>query len=583
MTPPLLAIDRLEVAFRLRDERGLPQRHVAVHDVSLQVQPERIVALVGESGSGKSVTAMAAVGLLPPNAELQGSIRWQGQELVGASPAVLQGLRGRDIGCVFQDPMSSLNPVLTIGEQLAEPLRRHLRLSRRAARERAAELLAEVGLPEPQRRLASWPHELSGGQQQRVMIATALACGPQLLIADEPTPALDVLVQRQVLELLLRLVERRRMSVLFISHDLGVVGEVADEVVVMQDGVVREQGPVARIFEAPRHPYTRMLLACRPDADADADGDADAAAAAAAAGPDAAPGVPRPPEEIVLEAQALGRSYRTAPAAGTAVPGNAGAPAWWRAWRGVERPVLREVSFALRRGRTLGVVGGSGSGKSTLALTLLQLNEPGVGRSSGEVRLGGQRLRDIDGLSLRRRVQIVFQNPYASLNPRMTIAQTLDEPLRIHRLHGDARGRATRARVLLAEVGLDETALSKYPHEFSGGQRQRIAIARCLALEPEVLVLDEALSALDVSVQAQVLALLRALQARHGLAYLFISHDLGVVQRIADEVIVMHEGRIVEQGAAAPLLAAPQSEITRALLAAVPRGWRADRRGRLDG
>ncbi len=555
----LLRLQDLRVGFRI----GQGRRADAVRGVSFDIAENSIVGLVGESGSGKSVTAMATVALLPDNAERSGRILWSrgGSErnLLDASAAELRALRGKDIACVFQDPMSSLNPVFTIGAQLVEPLTRHLGLGRRQARARAEQLLGEVGIAEPRRRLDAYPHELSGGQQQRVMIAMALACEPRLLIADEPTTALDVTIQRQILELIARMREQHRMSVLFISHDLGVVGEVADQVVVMRNGVVREQGPVGAIFSAPRDAYTRALLACRPRLDrvpARLPVIDDAIAGATTAGVDA--GKPKDPAApVLLEVRALAKSFFIREGLFGQREFNA----------------VRGVSFRLRRGHTLGVVGESGSGKTTMGLTLLRLHEP----TGGEVIFDGRdllRLSDRERQGVRRRIQIVFQNPYASLNPRFTIAQTLVEPMAIHRIGADSAVRDARARALLQRVGLDAAAMGKYPHEFSGGQRQRIAIARCLTLEPEVLVLDEAVSALDVSVQAQVLNLLKDLQDELGLAYVFISHDLAVVRFIADEVLVMKDGEVVEQADAQTLLAAPREEYTRRLLGAVPRGWR---------
>jgi len=561
--PWLLSVQDLRVRFRMGKVAGVVQHAQAVgsdgRGISFDIAENTTVALVGESGSGKSVSAMAITNLLPDNAERQGRILWRGRDLLQATPAEMQRLRGREIACVFQDPMSSLNPVLTIGRQLAEPLRLHLRLGRREAAERAEALLAEVGLPEPKRRLGAYPHELSGGQQQRVMIAMALACEPKLLIADEPTTALDVTVQRQILELLAALQRKHRMSMLFISHDLGVVGEIADQVVVMRGGLVREAGPAAQIFGAPRDAYTKALLACRPSPEHTPARlvviDQHMGAAASAAAAPAATKDPNAP--VVLEVRALSKSF------------------WLR--RGLfgkrEFKAVQGVGFSLRRGHTLGVVGESGSGKTTLGLTLLRLHEP----TSGEVIFDGRDLLTLPGAerqALRRRIQIVFQNPYASLNPRFTIGQTLLEPMVIHHIGANAAAREQHARELLTKVGLDDSALGKYPHEFSGGQRQRIAIARCLTLQPEVLVLDEAVSALDVSVQAQVLNLLRDLQDELGLAYVFISHDLGVVRFIADEVLVMKDGAVVERAPAAELLATPKQDYTRRLLAAVPRGWR---------
>jgi peptide/nickel transport system ATP-binding protein len=559
----LLSIQDLRVAFRM----GQGVRAEAVKGVSFDIPENTTVALVGESGSGKSVTAMSVLNLLPDNAERSGRIQWQGRDMLGMPLAELQKMRGKEIACVFQDPMSSLNPVFDVGTQLAEPLRKHLGLGSSAAIRRAEELLGEVGIPEPGRRLASYPHELSGGQQQRVMIAMALACEPRLLIADEPTTALDVTIQRQILELLARLKAERRMSVLFISHDLGLVGEIADHVVVMRNGIVREQGPVARIFEAPQDDYTKALLACRPSLEANParlmviD---DHMAAARSAAPGSAAGPARPQHKpkdagapVVLEVKSLAKSF------------------WLK--QGVfgkrEFKAVRDVNFRLRKGHTLGVVGESGSGKTTMGLTLLRLHEP----TRGEVIFDGRNLlalSDRERQAMRRRIQIVFQNPYASLNPRFTIGQTLIEPMTIHGIgHGTAE-REAKARALLERVGLDGRAFGKYPHEFSGGQRQRVAIARCLTLEPEVLVLDEAVSALDVSVQAQVLNLLKDLQDDLGLAYVFISHDLAVVRFISDEVLVMKDGEVVEQASAEQILAAPREEYTKRLLAAIPRGYR---------
>ena len=553
----LLSIQDLEVAFRMG--RGVKAQ--AVKGVSFDIPENTTVALVGESGSGKSVTAMSVLNLLPDNAERSGRILWQGQDLLQARLPALQALRGKAIACVFQDPMSSLNPVFNVGQQLCEPLLKHMGLGRAAALQRAEALLGEVGIPEPRRRLGSYPHEMSGGQQQRVMIAIALACEPKLLIADEPTTALDVTIQRQILELLGKLKTERRMSVLFISHDLGLVGEIADRVVVMRHGVIREQGPVAQMFEAPQDDYTKALLACRPSLEGNPArlmviDDHMAAAQGQAAGAGASFKTKDAKAPVVLEVKALRKSF------------------WLK--QGLfgkrEFKAVQDVNFKLRKGHTLGVVGESGSGKTTMGLTLLRLHEP----TGGEVIFDGQnllQLSDKERQVMRRRIQIVFQNPYASLNPRFTIGQTLLEPMVIHGIGRDTAEREARARALLEKVGLDGRAFGKYPHEFSGGQRQRVAIARCLTLNPEVLVLDEAVSALDVSVQAQVLNLLRDLQDEFGLSYVFISHDLAVVRFISDEVLVMKDGQVVEQASAAEILAAPKQDYTKRLLAAIPRGY----------
>jgi peptide/nickel transport system ATP-binding protein len=560
----LLSIQDLKVAFRM-GQRGAVTLAPAVKGVSFDIPENSTVALVGESGSGKSVTAMSVLNLLPDNAQREGRILYHGKDLLRTPLAELQALRGREIACVFQDPMSSLNPVFTVGQQICEPLVRHLGLTRRQALERAEALMAEVGIPEPKRRLQAYPHEMSGGQQQRVMIAMALACEPKLLIADEPTTALDVTIQRQILELIAKMKDKHRMSVLFISHDLGVVGEIADHVVVMLHGLVREQGPVGQIFSAPKDAYTQALLACRPSlTDTPArltviDDHIARQQAAASGSTPAAVAVAKPKDPgapVVLQVRSLAKSFFLK-------QGLFGK----REFRAV-----RGVNFDLRKGHTLGVVGESGSGKTTMGLTLLRLHEP----TGGEVIFDGKNLLTLSAAErqlMRRRIQIVFQNPYASLNPRFTIGQTLVEPMTIHGIGGSIAEREARAQALLAKVGLDASAFGKYPHEFSGGQRQRVAIARCLTLDPEVLVLDEAVSALDVSVQAQVLNLLRDLQDELGLSYVFISHDLAVVRFISDEVMVMKDGEVVEQASAAQILSSPQQEYTRRLMSAVPRGW----------
>ena len=558
MSTPLLSIQDLKVAFRTGKQGGVVQRAQAVKGIRFDIPANATVALVGESGSGKSVTAMSILNLLPENAEREGAILFQGQDLLKMSLRQLQGVRGKDIACVFQDPMSSLNPVFTIAQQLMEPLVKHLGLTPRQALARAEELLGEVGIPEPKRRLHAYPHEMSGGQQQRVMIAMALSCEPKLLIADEPTTALDVTIQRQVLELMGKLKTSRQMSMLFISHDLGVVGEIADAVVVMRHGEIREQADVATIFRSPQDAYTKALLACRPSLSENPArlmviDDHIAGRQARQVGKAKDPHAP-----ILLEVKGLKKSF------------------WFKEglFGKKEFPAVKGVSFQLRKGHTLGVVGESGSGKTTMGLTLLRLHEP----SGGEALFEGRDLLKLSGpdwQAMRRRIQVVFQNPYASLNPRFSIQQTLLEPMQIHAIGKDDGERLARATALLKKVGLDESALAKYPHEFSGGQRQRIAIARCLTLDPEVLVLDEAVSALDVSVQAQVLNLLKDLQDELGLSYIFISHDLAVVRFISDEVLVMQQGDVVEQAHAETLLANPQQDYTKRLLGAVPRGYQA--------
>jgi peptide/nickel transport system ATP-binding protein len=568
----LLKVEDLHVAFRLHDERGR-SRHVeavgrGAQGVSFEVPANTTVAIVGESGSGKSVTAMALVQLLPRNAECAGRVLWNGEDLLQAPRARMQRLRGHEIACVFQDPMSSLNPVLSVGEQIAEPLRKHLAMSRVAARARAGELLAEVGIPEPRRRLDAYPHQLSGGQQQRVMIAMALACEPQLLIADEPTTALDVTIQRQILELLARLQAQRGLSMLFISHDLAVVGEVAQQIVVMRQGTVRERGSVADLFGAPKDAYTKALLACRPRLDdrprrltviEDVLAEPELATPVRGVDVDLNPRRADDDDPVVLQVDGLSKSF------------------WLRSglFARAEFKAVQDVRFTLRRGHTLGVVGESGSGKTTMGLTLLRLHDAASGPLAGRVLFHGHDLLALapaDRLAMRRRIQIVFQNPYEALNPRFTIGQTLVEPMTIHGIGVDAPARERKARDWLVRVGLDAEAMHKYPHEFSGGQRQRIAIARSLTLSPDVLVLDEAVAALDVSVQAQVLNLLKDLQDELGLAYIFISHDLAVVRFMADDVMVMKDGRVVEHRRTDALLAHPQDDYTRRLIGAVAQG-----------
>ena len=530
----------------------------AVRGVSFDIRENSTLALVGESGSGKTVSAMSILRLLPENARVDPAsrIEYAGQDLLKADGARLRALRGREISAVFQEPMTSLNPVLTVGEQVAEVLTLHRGMAPRQALERAVELLAEVGIPEPRARLRAYPHELSGGQQQRVMIAIAIANEPKLLIADEPTTALDVTVQRQVLELIARLRSRHRMSVLFISHDLGLVGEIADDVVVMRDGVVRESGPVARIFSAPQDAYTRALLACRPRLDA------------------------RPKRLPVIDDFMKGVSIPNIqldrPPAGVPVVKATNLRKEFRLRTGVFRSkslvAVGDVSFEVARGRTVGIVGESGSGKTTVAMMVMRL----LDASGGEARFHDKDLLTLSPrqmMAFRRRIQIVFQNPYASLNPRRSIGRTLIEPMRIHGLGVSEAERYERARHLLERVGLPRDALARFPHEFSGGQRQRIAIARALAVEPEVLICDEPVSALDVSVQATVLNLLLDLQESLGLAYVFISHDLAVVKYMSDEVLVMREGDVVERGTPEDIFRAPRHDYTRKLLAAIPQGF----------
>jgi peptide/nickel transport system ATP-binding protein len=555
---PLLSIRDLDIRFRL--ERKAEPFH-AVKGVSFDIPSNSTVALVGESGSGKTVSAMAIIGLLPENAIVAPESRamYGGRDLLKASMAELQQIRGKDISVIFQEPMTSLNPVFTVGEQIAEVLRLHMGMGMRQAHTRAIELLNEVGIPNPQLRINSYPHEMSGGQQQRVMIAMAIACEPKLLIADEPTTALDVTIQKQILDLIAKLQQQHRMSVLFITHDLGVVGEIADHVVVMQNGEVKEQGPVRAIFEAPQHPYTKALLACRPRLDRRPKrlpviddfmrGDGH---------PHHMEERPRgssPSDDIILEVKGLTKTFFLK----EGLFGKRAVPA------------VKDVSFSLPKGKTLGLVGESGSGKTTVGLTVMRLHEA----TSGEVLFEGRNLLTLterEMMAYRRRIQIIFQNPYASLNPRFTVGQILVEPMRIHRIGADERERVSLAFQMLKRVGLAEQSFYKYPHEFSGGQRQRIAIARCLTMKPDVLICDESVSALDVSVQAQVLNLLQDLQDEFGLSYIFISHDLAVVKYISDQVMVMNDGAIVEMADSDEIYLHPREEYTRRLLSSIPKG-----------
>ncbi|ODM42456.1 ABC transporter ATP-binding protein [Cereibacter johrii] len=522
---PVLDVSNLTVRFR-QDGRTVE----AVKGVSFTVGRGETVALVGESGSGKSVTALSTVALLPDSAEVGGSVRYEGREMVGAPAAELRRVRGNDISFIFQEPMTSLNPLHTIERQIGESLALHQGLAGEAARARILELLTKVGIRAPETRLGAYPHQLSGGQRQRVMIAMALANGPDLLIADEPTTALDVTIQAQILDLLAELKRTEGLSLLFITHDLGVVRRIADRVCVMQGGAIVEQGPARRIFEAPEHAYTRKLLAAEPTGRPDP--------------------VPEGAREIV----------RTD-----------GLRIWFPIQRGILRrtvghvKAVNGVSLSIREGETLGVVGESGSGKTTLGLGILRLIE-----SEGPILFLGQEIHNRRPRALRetrRDMQIVFQDPYGSLSPRMTVEQIVAEGLGVH---GVEQGRDRRSMVaeILTEVGLDPAAMGRYPHEFSGGQRQRVAIARAMILRPKFVVLDEPTSALDMTVQVQIVDLLRDLQRKWGLAYLFISHDLRVVRALSHKVIVMKEGNVVEAGEGAKLFAAPQTDYTRTLLAA---------------
>jgi peptide/nickel transport system ATP-binding protein len=563
----LISVRDLHVSFRLGKTRVID----AVRGLSFDIPENATVALVGESGSGKSVSAMSIVRLLPENAIVGASSRVEflvngsGRNLLTEPVDMMRRIRGKDISVVFQEPMTSLNPVFTVGDQIAEVLRLHMGLTRQQANDRVIEVLTEVGIPEPKARVGAYPHELSGGQQQRVMIAMAIACEPRLLIADEPTTALDVTVQRQILELIANLQDKRRMSVLFISHDLGVVGEIADQVVVMRDGVAREAGSVDRIFAAPQDAYTKALLMCRPRLDVKPkrlpvidDFMRGGGAPIVLSGAHAESRVARAVEpNPLIEARGLRKEYRL--------------KTGFFAHKTIE--AVKEASFTLSRGRTLGVVGESGSGKTTIGMLLMRL----IDATRGQVFYDGTdllALSDAEMMAYRRRIQIIFQNPYASLNPRFTVGQILTEPMKIHGIGTGDADRFSMAAALAKRVGLAPDSVHKYPHEFSGGQRQRIAIARCLSMKPEVLICDESVSALDVSVQATVLNLLLDLQDEFGMSYIFISHDLAVVKYMADDILVMNEGAIVERGSAEAIYESPQHDYTKKLLGSIPRGYR---------
>jgi peptide/nickel transport system ATP-binding protein len=556
---PLLSVRNLRVTFRLDKHTEFE----AVKGISFDIPKNATVALVGESGSGKSVTSLSILGLLPKeNARvLAGSeIRYGGRNLVGLDATELRKLRGADVSMIFQEPMTSLNPVFTVGFQLGEVLRLHMGLSARQARERAIALLDEVGIPDPAYKVNAFPSQMSGGQQQRVMIAMAIACEPKLLIADEPTTALDVTIQKQILDLIAALQKKHQMSVLFITHDLAVVGEIADYVVVMRNGEIREQGPAKTVFQEPRDAYTKALLQCRPRLDRRPvrlpviDDFMDGGDRAMNLNERKRGIVASDP--IILDVRKLGKDFYTR-----------------EGLFGQRRfQAVKDVSFRLPKGKTLGLVGESGSGKTTVGLTLMRLHEA----SSGEALFEG---RDILSMSARefmaykRRIQIIFQNPYASLNPRFIIGQILTEPMMIHGIGASAQERTGLAFEMLHKVGLPEASFYRYPHEFSGGQRQRIAIARCLTLKPDIMICDESVSALDVSVQAQVLNLLQDLQDEFHLSYIFISHDLAVVKYISDEVMVMNQGEIVEIANSDEIYLHPRQPYTQKLLSAIPRGW----------
>ncbi|MCZ1177427.1 ABC transporter ATP-binding protein [Acinetobacter pittii] len=563
---PLLHIENLRVSFKGEEKKYIE----TVKGISFDIPANTTVALVGESGSGKSVTSLATMGLLPvgqSKIDEQSKIIFEGKDLLSLSRKEMRQICGKDIAMIFQEPMSSLNPVFTVGNQIAEVLCLHMGLSRKQARQRVLELLKEVGIPSPETKIDAYPNQLSGGQQQRVMIAMAIACEPKLLIADEPTTALDVTIQKQIIDLLESLRKRRQMSMLFITHDLALVGEIADKVIVMRHGEIREQGAADQVLEQPKDVYTRALLYCRPQMSqrpyrlpvtSDFMRQEDDVLVEQSFDVSAIPERKRGligDEKIILEVKDLKKSFYSR-----------------KGLFGKEEfQAVKGVSFKLAKGKTLGLVGESGSGKTTVGLLLMRLHQA----SGGQAFIEGKdilSLTEKEFAKYQRKIQIIFQNPYASLNPRFTIGQILLEPMQIHGIGKDETERKQIALSLLERVNLPEQAYYRYPHEFSGGQRQRIAIARCLTLKPEILICDESVSALDVSVQAQVLNLLQDLQEEFGLSYIFISHDLSVVKYISDQVMVMNHGEVVEIANSDELYAHPQHDYTKRLLQAIPQG-----------
>ncbi|HAV3167465.1 TPA: ABC transporter ATP-binding protein [Acinetobacter baumannii] len=563
---PLLHIENLRVSFKGEDKQYIE----TVKGISFDIPINTTVALVGESGSGKSVTSLATMGLLPvgqSKIDEKSKIIFEGKDLLGLSRTEMRKICGKDIAMIFQEPMSSLNPVFTVGNQIAEVLCLHMGMSRKQARQRVLELLKEVGIPSPETKIDAYPNQLSGGQQQRVMIAMAIACEPKLLIADEPTTALDVTIQKQIIDLLESLRQRRQMSMLFITHDLALVGEIADQVIVMRHGEIREQGTAEQVLEQSKDVYTRALLYCRPqmsqrpyrlpvtsDFMRQENNILVEQSFDVSEIPERKRGL-NGDEQIILEVKDLKKSFYSR-----------------KGLFGKEEfQAVKGVSFKLAKGKTLGLVGESGSGKTTVGLLLMRLHQA----SGGQALIEGKdilSLTEKEFAKYQRKIQIIFQNPYASLNPRFTIGQILLEPMQIHGIGKDDAERKQIALGLLERVNLPEQAYYRYPHEFSGGQRQRIAIARCLTLKPEILICDESVSALDVSVQAQVLNLLQDLQDEFGLSYIFISHDLSVVKYISDQVMVMNHGEVVEIANSDELYAHPQHDYTKRLLQAIPQG-----------
>lgn len=564
---PLLQVKDLQVSFKNENKQWIE----TVKGISFSIPKNKTVALVGESGSGKSVTSLAVMGLLPKGQSQiaeQSRIRFEDKDLLNLSAKEMRKICGKDIAMIFQEPMSSLNPVFTVGDQIAEVLRIHLGMRPKQARVRVLELLKEVGIAAPETKIDAYPSQLSGGQQQRVMIAMAIACEPKLLIADEPTTALDVTIQKQIIDLLESLRQRHQMSMLFITHDLALVGEIADEVIVMRHGEIRESGFVEQVLQQPKDVYTRALLHCRPqlatrpyrlpitsDFMKQENGQWVEVSSLSELNIKKRTRGLVGNEQIILDVKDLKKSFYSRKGL----------------WGREEFQAVKGVSFQLAKGKTLGLVGESGSGKTTIGLLLMRLHEA----TGGQVLIGGKdilAMTEKEFSQYQRKIQIIFQNPYASLNPRFTIGQILLEPMRIHGIGQNDAERKKMALELLERVSLPTQAYDRYPHEFSGGQRQRIAIARCLTLKPEILICDESVSALDVSVQAQVLNLLQDLQDEFGLSYIFISHDLSVVKYISDQVMVMNQGELVEIANSDELYLHPQHEYTKKLLNAIPQG-----------
>jgi peptide/nickel transport system ATP-binding protein len=565
MTSPLLSVRDLVVEFQTSE--GITR---AVNNISFDIPHGKTIGIVGESGSGKSVTSLAVMGLLQKPAAIipQGQILFNGTDLLKCNENQMRDLRGNQISMIFQEPMTSLNPVFKVGEQIAETLRIHKGMSPKVAWEKAVDLMDQVGIPNPKESAHKYPHEMSGGQKQRVMIAMAISCEPKLLIADEPTTALDVTIQKQVLELLHDLQQKYKMSMMFITHDLGVIGDIADDVVVMYRSNVVEKNNAKEIFTTAAHPYTKGLLACRPKLGANprrlltvsdfmTEEGVEKQITAEKVQVFEKDSLPEVKSDVLLEVKNLVTQF---PIKGGILG------------RTIDHMrAVNDVSFTLQKGKTLGLVGESGCGKTTLGRSILRLIEP----ASGNIIYNGKDITHVYAEELRllrRKMQIIFQDPYSSLNPRMTITEILTEPLNIHKVGGSRKERVDMARELLEKVGLSSTLMNRYPHEFSGGQRQRICIARALMLRPEFVICDESVSALDVSVQAQVLNLLLDLQQEFGLTYIFISHDLSVVNFIADEVGVMNAGKIIEMDKASKIYKNPREEYTRALLSAIPKG-----------